>query len=81
MHSNIGYLFTLSLNLSILIPLAKNPKVDNYTILLTNVYWVRLFYQVDSGALTYNRPSRPSRGYGGVRFFGSLTRQTKSAHM
>ncbi|KAF9505822.1 hypothetical protein BS47DRAFT_1374249 [Hydnum rufescens UP504] len=39
-HSNIGYLFTLCLNLSILLPLAANPKVDNYTLVLTNAYWV-----------------------------------------
>ncbi|KZS89109.1 MFS general substrate transporter [Sistotremastrum niveocremeum HHB9708] len=39
MHSNIGYLFTLAINLSVLLPLAKNPRVDNYTILLTNAYW------------------------------------------
>ena len=80
MHSNIGYLFTLSLNLSILIPLAKNPKVDNYTILLTNVYWVRLFYQVSSGVLAETRP--PDRDGDMVVFVSSiLTRQTKSTHM
>ncbi|KAF8512989.1 autophagy-related protein 22-like protein [Gautieria morchelliformis] len=41
-HSNIGYVMTLLLNLSILLPLAKNPKVDNYTIVLqvTASYWV-----------------------------------------
>ncbi|KAF8582953.1 MFS general substrate transporter [Ramaria rubella] len=39
-HSNIGYVMTLVLNLSILLPLASNPKVDNYTIVLTNAYWV-----------------------------------------
>ncbi|KAJ6561545.1 autophagy-related protein 22-like protein [Mycena vulgaris] len=39
-HSNIGYIFTLCLNLSILLPLASNAKVNNYTIVLTNAYWV-----------------------------------------
>ncbi|KAI0658570.1 MFS general substrate transporter [Cubamyces menziesii] len=41
-HSNIGYIVTLGLNLSILLPLASNPKVNNYTLLLTNGYWVLL---------------------------------------
>ncbi|CCL98264.1 uncharacterized protein FIBRA_00258 [Fibroporia radiculosa] len=40
MHSNVGYIFTLCLNLSILLPLANNSLVDNYTIVLTNAYWV-----------------------------------------
>jgi len=39
-HSNVGYLFILCLNLSILLPLADNPKVNNYTLVLTNGYWV-----------------------------------------
>ncbi|KAF7302468.1 Autophagy-related protein [Mycena chlorophos] len=39
-HSNIGYVVTLCLNLSILLPLANNPLVDNYTLVLTNMYWV-----------------------------------------
>ncbi|KAJ7639302.1 autophagy-related protein 22-like protein [Roridomyces roridus] len=39
-HSNIGYIATLCLNLSILLPLASNAKVDNYTLVLTNAYWV-----------------------------------------
>ncbi|KIK67166.1 hypothetical protein GYMLUDRAFT_37220 [Collybiopsis luxurians FD-317 M1] len=39
-HSNIGYIVTLCLNLSLLLPLANNPKVDNYVIVLTNGYWV-----------------------------------------
>lgn len=42
MHSNIGYLFTLLLNLSILLPLQSNNLVDQYTIMLTNAYWVLL---------------------------------------
>lgn len=33
-HSNIGYIGTLCLNLSLLIPLMNNPKVDNYVIIL-----------------------------------------------
>ncbi|KAH7098287.1 autophagy-related protein 22-like protein [Auriculariales sp. MPI-PUGE-AT-0066] len=40
MHSNIGYLFVLLLDLSILLPLADHPRVNNYTIVLTNAYWV-----------------------------------------
>lgn len=40
MHSNIGYIVTLALNLSLLIPLKNNAKVDNYVIVLTNAYWV-----------------------------------------
>ncbi|KZP21589.1 MFS general substrate transporter [Athelia psychrophila] len=40
MHSNIGFIFTLALNLSILLPLKDNLKVDNYVIVLTNGYWV-----------------------------------------
>ncbi|KAF8633811.1 hypothetical protein AX17_004353 [Amanita inopinata Kibby_2008] len=39
-HSNIGYIVVLCLNLSILLPLAGNPKVNNYTLALTNAYWV-----------------------------------------
>jgi hypothetical protein len=42
MHSNWGYLFTLCLNLSVLLPLQQNPLVDQYAILLTNAYWVIL---------------------------------------
>lgn len=41
-HSNIGFIFILCLNLSILLPLASNPKVNNYTLVLTNAYWVVL---------------------------------------
>ncbi|KIJ31446.1 hypothetical protein M422DRAFT_53372 [Sphaerobolus stellatus SS14] len=33
-HDSIGYLLTLTLNLSLLIPLQNNPKVDNYKIAL-----------------------------------------------
>ncbi|TDL30024.1 MFS general substrate transporter [Rickenella mellea] len=40
MHSNIGYVVTLALNLSLLIPLSGNPKVNNYVIVLTTAYWV-----------------------------------------
>ncbi|KAK7029373.1 hypothetical protein VNI00_014627 [Paramarasmius palmivorus] len=39
-HSNIGYIITLCLNLSLLLPLVDNPLVDNYVIVLTNAYWV-----------------------------------------
>ncbi|THH07184.1 hypothetical protein EW145_g3561 [Phellinidium pouzarii] len=39
-HSNIGYIVTLCLNLSLLLPLNMNPKVNNYVIVLTNAYWV-----------------------------------------
>ncbi|KAH8834396.1 MFS general substrate transporter [Flagelloscypha sp. PMI_526] len=39
-HSNIGYIFTLCLNLSLLLPLADHPKVNNFVIVLTNTYWV-----------------------------------------
>ncbi|KAF9057521.1 MFS general substrate transporter [Panaeolus papilionaceus] len=39
-HSNIGYIATLCLNLTILLPLASNPKANNYTLVLTNSYWV-----------------------------------------
>ncbi|KAA1089699.1 hypothetical protein PGT21_027649 [Puccinia graminis f. sp. tritici] len=41
-HSNIGYLFVSIINLSVLLPLANNPRVNNYTIVLTNAYWVLL---------------------------------------
>lgn len=34
MHSNIGYIVTLAMNLSLLLPLANNPLVDNYTLVL-----------------------------------------------
>ncbi|RSH90427.1 hypothetical protein EHS25_001032 [Saitozyma podzolica] len=39
-HSNWGYLLTLALNLSILLPLADNPLVDQYTLAFTNCYWI-----------------------------------------
>jgi len=39
-HSNIGYIMTLALNLSLLLPLKDNPKVNNYVLVLTNGYWV-----------------------------------------
>ncbi|KAJ8468562.1 hypothetical protein ONZ51_g9557 [Trametes cubensis] len=41
-HNYIGKVVTLGLNLSILLPLAGNPKVNNYTLLLTSGYWVLL---------------------------------------
>lgn len=36
MHSNIGYIFTLALNLSLLLPntTKNNPKVNNYVLVL-----------------------------------------------
>ncbi|TFK43968.1 autophagy-related protein 22-like protein [Crucibulum laeve] len=39
-HSNIGYIVTLCLNLSLLLPLKDNLLVNNYTLVLTNGYWV-----------------------------------------
>lgn len=33
-HSNIGYIAVLCLNLSLLLPLANDPKVNNYVIVL-----------------------------------------------
>jgi hypothetical protein len=33
-HSNIGYIITLALNLSLLLPLQNNPKVNNYVLVL-----------------------------------------------
>lgn len=42
MHSNWGYLFTSAINLSVLLPLQNNSMVDQYTIALTNAYWVVL---------------------------------------
>ena len=35
-HSNIGYLLTLVINLSVLIPLEGNPYADNWALFLTN---------------------------------------------
>ncbi|GJE84499.1 MFS general substrate transporter [Phanerochaete sordida] len=40
MHSNIGYIVTLCLNLSLLLPQQNNPKVNNYVLVLVNSYWV-----------------------------------------
>ena len=34
MHSNLGYIIVLLLNLSVLLPLNDNPKVDNYVLVL-----------------------------------------------
>ncbi|KAI9467380.1 MFS general substrate transporter [Lactarius psammicola] len=36
----IGQVVALSLNLSLLLPLSDNPRVDNYVIVLTTGYWV-----------------------------------------
>ncbi|ORY22173.1 autophagy-related protein 22-like protein [Naematelia encephala] len=41
-HSNWGYIVTLCLNLSLLLPLAEDPMVDNYTLAFSNSYWVVL---------------------------------------
>ncbi|KAE8348845.1 autophagy-related protein Atg22B2 [Aspergillus coremiiformis] len=41
-HSNIGYLFTLALNLSVLLPLQGNNYSNNLALCLTNSYWVVL---------------------------------------
>ncbi|KDQ15699.1 hypothetical protein BOTBODRAFT_285619 [Botryobasidium botryosum FD-172 SS1] len=41
-HSNLGYLFSFCLNLAVLFPLANDPRVDGYTIVLSNSYWVIL---------------------------------------
>jgi hypothetical protein len=41
-HSNIGYIVTLCLNLTLLLPsrTKNNPLVDNYVLVLVNSYWV-----------------------------------------
>jgi len=41
-HSNIGYLLTLVINLSVLLPLQGNPFGNNLALCLTNSYWVVL---------------------------------------
>ncbi|KAJ5467646.1 Major facilitator superfamily domaingeneral substrate transporter [Penicillium sp. IBT 31633x] len=41
-HSNIGYLLTLVLNLSVLLPLQNNDFSNNLALCLTNSYWVVL---------------------------------------
>ncbi|KXG46935.1 Major facilitator superfamily domain, general substrate transporter [Penicillium griseofulvum] len=41
-HSNIGYLLTLVLNLSVLLPLQNNSFSNNLALCLTNSYWVIL---------------------------------------
>ncbi|KAF7714407.1 Autophagy-related protein [Penicillium ucsense] len=41
-HSNIGYLLTLVLNLSVLLPMQDNPFSNNLALCLTNSYWVIL---------------------------------------
>lgn len=41
-HSNIGYLFTLAINLSVLLPLQGNSYANNWALFLTNTYWVVL---------------------------------------
>jgi hypothetical protein len=41
-HSNVGYIATLGLSLALLLPPAskRNPRVDNYVLVLVNSYWV-----------------------------------------
>jgi len=51
MHSNIGYMFTLCLNLSILLPLADHPLVNNYTLVLY-VYSSRMSVTLSGHCLT-----------------------------
>lgn len=41
-HSNIGYLLTLVLNLSVLLPMQNNEFANNLALCLTNSYWVVL---------------------------------------
>ncbi|KAE8146558.1 autophagy-related protein Atg22B2 [Aspergillus avenaceus] len=41
-HSNIGYILTLALNLSVLLPLEGNNYANNLALCLTNSYWVVL---------------------------------------
>lgn len=41
-HSNVGYIITLLLNLALLLPMTNNPKVDNYVLMLVTTYWVAL---------------------------------------
>ncbi|KAE8373153.1 hypothetical protein BDV26DRAFT_285341 [Aspergillus bertholletiae] len=41
-HSNIGYLLTLAINLSVLLPLQGNDYSNNLALCLTNSYWVVL---------------------------------------
>ncbi|GAD95565.1 hypothetical protein PVAR5_4210 [Paecilomyces variotii No. 5] len=41
-HSNIGYLLTLVINLSVLLPLQNNTYSNNLALCLTNSYWVIL---------------------------------------
>ncbi|KAJ8584857.1 MFS general substrate transporter [Rhizopogon salebrosus TDB-379] len=41
-HGNFGFVVTYALNLSLLLPMAGNSKVDNYVLVLVNTYWVVL---------------------------------------
>ncbi|KAL4810299.1 autophagy-related protein 22-like protein [Aspergillus unguis] len=41
-HSNIGYLFVLLLNLSVLLPMQGNNYANNLALCITNSYWVVL---------------------------------------
>ncbi|PSR81037.1 hypothetical protein PHLCEN_2v6568 [Hermanssonia centrifuga] len=57
MHSNIGYIVTLALNLSLLLPLSNNPKVNNYVLVLLGLDW----YLVVHLPATASRPT-PTQG-------------------
>ncbi|GME35470.1 putative mfs general substrate transporter protein [Neofusicoccum parvum] len=41
-HSNIGYLLTLAINLSVLLPLQGHDYANNWAHFLTNSYWIVL---------------------------------------
>ncbi|OJD36813.1 mfs general substrate transporter [Diplodia corticola] len=41
-HSNIGYLLTLAINLSVLLPMQGNDYANNWALFLTNTYWIVL---------------------------------------
>ncbi|GME37402.1 MFS general substrate transporter [Neofusicoccum parvum] len=41
-HSNIGYLLTLAINLSVLLPLQGHDYANNWAYFLTNSYWIVL---------------------------------------
>ncbi|KAN0083284.1 Autophagy-related protein 22-like protein [Elaphomyces granulatus] len=41
-HSNIGYVLTLLINLSVLLPLQNNSYANNLALCLTNSYWIVL---------------------------------------
>ncbi|KAH8982830.1 autophagy-related protein 22-like protein [Lactarius akahatsu] len=57
----IGQVFALPLNLSLLLPLSDNPKVDNYVIVLSTGYWVLfgIWWCKDSKTLVIFQQPRP----------------------